>query len=90
MIFCYNSPVDQSKIKDQTISLNVIIYNVIFFIFIKCACNYIVSTEIEECQSMPCRNGGTCKDLVGSYTCECVPGYTDQQCETGRNIHSKQ
>ena len=30
--------------------------------------------EINECQSHPCQNGGTCIDLVGHYICSCPPG----------------
>lgn len=29
------------------------------------------SSEIDECQSSPCQNGGTCHDGTGNYTCEC-------------------
>ena len=30
--------------------------------------------EVDECQSRPCQNGGTCIDLVGRYLCSCPPG----------------
>lgn len=30
--------------------------------------------EINECQSHPCQNGGSCIDLVGQYICSCPPG----------------
>ena len=30
--------------------------------------------EILECISFPCVNGATCKDEIGSYRCECLPG----------------
>ena len=32
-----------------------------------------------------CENGGTCRNLDGptNYTCDCVPGYVGDQCETG-------
>ncbi|EDO38603.1 predicted protein, partial [Nematostella vectensis] len=36
-----------------------------------------------ECQSSPCKNSGTCKDEDNGYTCACVPGFTDKNCETG-------
>lgn len=31
-------------------------------------------TEIDECDSDPCQNGGTCIDKVGEYECECTEG----------------
>ncbi len=30
--------------------------------------------EIMECFSSPCVNGGTCRDELGSYRCECLEG----------------
>ena len=39
--------------------------------------------DINECEANPCKNGGTCFDLVGDYRCDCVPGYTGADCETG-------
>lgn len=39
---------------------------------------------MNECQSDPCLNGATCIDGVGSYTCDCVAGYTGIHCETGK------
>jgi len=37
------------------------------------------STDIDECASYvnsPCYHGGTCVNTLGSFTCQCVPGYT--------------
>ncbi|KAI8515727.1 hypothetical protein Bbelb_065400 [Branchiostoma belcheri] len=39
--------------------------------------------NINECESSPCRNGGTCRNLVNQYRCNCVPGWTGVNCETG-------
>ena len=39
--------------------------------------------DIDECESDPCQNGGTCDDHVNSFTCECVDGFTGLHCETG-------
>ena len=46
-------------------------------------CLFHVSTDIDECASSPCKNGATCNDLVNSYSCDCVPGYTGTHCEQG-------
>ena len=40
-------------------------------------------SEINECKSNPCRNGGTCTDLVDGYSCSCPPGWIGQQCTIG-------
>ena len=31
-------------------------------------------SEILECLSLPCRNGGFCNDFLDFYTCTCLPG----------------
>ncbi|KAI0221033.1 hypothetical protein LSAT2_027547 [Lamellibrachia satsuma] len=40
------------------------------------------SNNINECDSSPCRNNGTCEDARSSYNCICVQGYTGHNCET--------
>uniref|UniRef100_A0A4W6G8U1 Versican core protein n=1 Tax=Lates calcarifer TaxID=8187 RepID=A0A4W6G8U1_LATCA len=37
--------------------------------------------DIDECQSNPCRNGGTCVDGLASFTCVCLPSYSGLFCE---------
>ncbi len=40
-------------------------------------------SDIDECSSGPCQNGGTCVDGVNGYTCSCLAGYAGFHCETG-------
>ena len=40
-----------------------------------------MQTEIEECASEPCLNGGSCIDRFDGYTCLCKMGYTGVDCE---------
>ncbi|KAL3876887.1 hypothetical protein ACJMK2_034668 [Sinanodonta woodiana] len=52
-----------------------------------CCCNkgysgVLCHSEILECESKPCLNGGTCKDGIGEFRCNCSPEYTGLQCET--------
>ena len=42
-----------------------------------------VFSDLNECNSDPCENGGTCSDAVNGFTCACADGYTGVQCETG-------
>ena len=37
-------------------------------------------TNIDECASSPCANGGKCIDQIGSFKCECPRGYFDARC----------
>lgn len=39
-------------------------------------------TEIDECLSNPCRNGGSCLDRFNMFVCECPPGYSGPICDT--------
>ncbi|KAM9318373.1 delta-like protein C isoform 2-T2 [Pholidichthys leucotaenia] len=37
--------------------------------------------ETNECDSSPCKNGGSCKDLVNDYSCACPQGFYGKNCE---------
>ena len=42
-------------------------------------------TDVDECASRPCANGGTCKDRVASYACTCVRGWRGATCAVDAN-----
>ena len=44
---------------------------------------YSMLVDDDLCRSLPCQNGGQCKSLSSGYTCDCRPGTTGRQCETG-------
>lgn len=46
--------------------------------------SYILISELNECISEPCLNGGSCHDLIGEYQCDCVEGYIGQRCQLGK------
>ncbi|XP_063056428.1 neurocan core protein-like [Engraulis encrasicolus] len=39
------------------------------------------SGYIDDCQSNPCQNGGTCIDEINSFVCLCLPSYGGATCE---------
>ena len=54
------------------------------FAFHKISCMLFVSgdPDVNECTSNPCMNGGTCNNLINSYTCTCPRGYSGSRCQT--------
>ncbi|KAG6439439.1 hypothetical protein O3G_MSEX000775, partial [Manduca sexta] len=38
-------------------------------------------SDVNECASNPCINGGSCEDGVNQFICHCLPGYGGQRCE---------
>ena len=44
-----------------------------------------IFVDINECESNPCENGGTCTDMKDGYMCECESGFTGSDCKTGNN-----
>jgi hypothetical protein len=40
------------------------------------------ATNVNDCASNPCRNGGSCVDLENAYACNCRNGYTGNRCQT--------
>lgn len=37
--------------------------------------------NINDCESNPCLNGGTCNDAVNSFRCQCLPGFVGEFCQ---------
>ena len=35
---------------------------------------------MNRCQPNPCRNGGSCNELVGDYECMCPAEYLGKEC----------
>ena len=53
-----------------------------------CAAGYSgirCETDVNECTSQPCTNGGTCTDLPNGFTCACVSGFSGWRCQTDIN-----
>ena len=36
---------------------------------------------LDECNSTPCLNGGTCSNLLGKFECDCPDLFSGKQCE---------
>ena len=48
----------------------------------------LIISDIDECASNPCQNGGQCIDGINGYTCFCAAGFTGVNCETSKSQFS--
>ena len=42
---------------------------------------YLCDADIDECDTSPCANNGTCMDLVNNFTCECANSWIGRTCD---------
>ena len=45
---------------------------------------HLFLTDIDECVSQPCLNGGLCIEGVNQYFCFCQNRFTGNNCEIGK------
>ena len=43
-------------------------------------------TDINDCATNLCQNGGTCIDGVDAFTCDCATGYEGEDCGTSKSL----
>ena len=49
--------------------------------------SYIGFSDIDDCQSNPCKNDGVCVDGVNSFSCNCAHGFIGDDCSTSKYLH---
>jgi len=42
--------------------------------------------DLNECESEPCANGGTCIDRPGHFVCVCVEGFGGETCQRAGTV----
>ena len=43
-------------------------------------------SDIDECASSPCQNGGSCIDEINTFYCACAEGYSGYDCSTSKSF----
>src|SRR5262249_10422408 len=84
---CENSPCGPNPCQNCTCSYPYYVDPYVDNGFYQCSCypgfqGVNCQTNINECASNPCQNGGVCIDGINSYSCNCVGGYGGVNCET--------
>ena len=49
--------------------------------------SYTFHLDIDDCQSNPCLNGGSCTDGLNNYTCSCPGGSAGRDCTYGMVLY---
>jgi Notch 1 len=49
------------------------------------SCSFSCETNIDDCSSSPCANGGICTDLIHDYVCNCTHDYISANCSISLN-----
>ena len=65
----------QSGTKQRILIIKYHLINIVVF--------FNLFSDMNECASSPCMHGATCVDQISMYTCQCLPGYIDTNCQTG-------
>lgn len=46
-------------------------------------------SDINECDSAPCQNGGLCRDGVGGFQCQCKPGFVGKNLSANTDLQEQ-
>ena len=66
----------------EYLCLGILIYGMLQYVTNYCFV-HLISPDVDECKNGPCKNGGNCTNLMGSYRCDCVNGFTGKHCDQG-------
>jgi collagen type VI alpha len=77
MLSIVSSPVQRNMFVTPTVSLLSNVSNAV----LAATCN-----SVNECQSSPCQNSGTCVDDYGRYLCRCPSSYTGYNCQRACDV----
>ena len=47
---------------------------------------FLFVTDINECSSDPCRNGGNCTDLINGFICKCPQPWKGKLCQSSKYL----
>ena len=62
------------------------IHDIRYLVYLDILTYFMFPSDVDECSSSPCFNAVECNDAINSYTCDCVPGYVGDHCQTGNSM----
>lgn len=42
-------------------------------------------SDIDDCESQPCQNNGTCTNMINDYLCHCTVGFNGRNCSNSKS-----
>ena len=70
-----------SQFANITFSANIIMVRIT-----RMSKSSLLFSEVDECESNPCRFGGQCVNGLGQYLCLCTDRYSGTNCERRKQI----
>ena len=64
------------------LGLYLYVYFELFWNFVLFHWYEAIFVDVNECSNAPCINNGTCNDAINGYMCDCISGFTGDDCET--------
>ena len=87
MAITVSVPTDSLEMNVKQVRIFTMYYNAITYDLLSrlhsIRCDFTSFLDINECDSLPCSNGGVCHDEVDGYNCVCPDGFTGDECQTG-------
>ena len=48
---------------------------------------FLIYSDVNECSQGACKNGASCTNSVGGYSCSCATGWEGTNCDVGKIIN---
>ena len=67
-------------INNNILNLSFTMTNNLFYSFCNLSLDVVGGGEADPCSPNPCKNGGTCQIVGGTFKCNCAAGFSGPTC----------